>query len=312
MKALKLIFMIMPAIMLFSCQNQDDLTADLNSGNLVLKSAGIAVTDVTVESVLAETTYEAEFFAESEHLLRELSHLRRGGDLLRGRYCPRYEEGDMPYVTIDTAATGYPIVITIAYGDSTVLHHGKVISGTVSIEISAPKHTDGATRTITYTDCMVDSVSINGVSTEVFSGDNTNSSVTTTTFATFVLADGTVLQLSGEHTREWLAGQDTPLVHEDDLIQITGSDEISSSNGDVWTKQITEPLVKSGECRNIVQGVVQYLTNNVVIAELNYGDGTCDDVAVLTSNGESVEIQLKDRMAKAHLDGHSDDHKRGH
>ena len=292
------------SIVLFSCQQQDELSSTSTESDLTLKSAIIAENDATVESVLEETNYEAEFFAESEHLLRELAHLQGNKDIMRGRHNSRYHEGDYPTVSIDTADAGYPIVISIEYGDSTVLHHGRVISGTVSIEISAEKNTDGATRTITLTDCVIDSVAINGPITEVFNGDNsTTRVVTNTTEVEFILADGTVLQRSGTQIREWLEGLETT-EHSDDIIQITGSDQITSSEGYTWLKTIINPLIKSGECRHYVQGIVEYSTEGEVIAELDYGDGTCDDVAILTVDGEEIEIELHGKMAKANMHKH--------
>ncbi len=308
-----LIFILSMA--LFSCQQQNDLSLTSTETDLALKSAIIAENDVTVESVLEETTYEAEFFAESEHLLRELAHLQGNKDIMRGRHNSRYHVGNYPTVSIDTADAGYPITISIEYGDSTVLHHGRVISGTVSIEISAEKNTDGATRTITLTDCVVDSVAISGTITEVFNGDNsTTRIITNTTEVEFILVDGTVLQRSGTQIREWLEGLETT-GHSDDIIQITGSDQITSSEGYSWLKTIIDPLIKSGECRHYTQGIVEYSTEEEVIAELDYGDGTCDDVAILTVDGEDIEIELHGKMAKANMHKYHSKHgfgKKGH
>ncbi|MGQ8335771.1 hypothetical protein ACUNWD_04415 [Sunxiuqinia sp. A32] len=302
------------AIFSFSCQETDNFNSD--ASELMLKSADIATSDITVEGVLEELNYEADFFAESEHLLRELAHYRgHGHDLLRGSHCDRYAEQESLDVSIDTAETGYPIVITIDYGDSTILHHGTVVSGLVSIEISAPRGTDGATRTFSYEDCVVDSVIVNGTRTEVFMGDSLSRMETNTVDVSSILPDGTELNRTGEKVREWTSGLDTPMVHEDDTIKIEGTDYIESSTGDSWSKVITESLVKSGSCRNIVSGVVQYLYNDELIASLDYGDGTCDNVAELTSDGEVIEIELHGFKAKANMDAHhhgDGEHRKGH
>lgn len=285
---------------LFSCQNIEGTSSTTSNEDQVLKSAAIAVNDVAVESVAQEADYEADFFAESEHLLRQLSHYKGKKNLMKGRSGTHYANDNCPNVSIDTASTGYPIVITIDYGDSTELHNGRFISGIVTIEISAPRGTDGKTNTITYTNCVIDSITINGVSTEVFTGDNeTTRIVTISSDVTFELADGTVLDRVGTRVREWIAGLDTPMEHSDDMIQITGSIEITSSTGDNWEKLIVEPLIKTGECRHPVQGTVQYSQNGVIISELNYGDGECDNIATLTVDGETVEIELQGNMPKA-------------
>jgi len=302
------------AIVFGSCQNDEKLSSTDNSvSDSILKSAEIATSDVTVEGVLEEVNYEADFFAESERLLRALAgNHGHGWNVLNGFHCGYYNDSDFPTVSVDTAETGYPIVITIEFGDSTVIHHGTVVSGTVAIELSAPRDTDGATRTITYTDCKVDSVGIDGTSVEVFNGDLTSRKVSNSVDVTFVLADGTELQLTGSHVREWLSGLDTPLVHEDDSIQSTGSSEIVSSTGDSWSKEIIEPLIKTGACRSIVQGVVQYTMNDEVIATLDYGFGTCDNTATLTVDGEDIEIELHGSGAHADIDGRHRHQEGGH
>ena len=125
---------------------------------------------------------------------------------------------------------------------------------------------------------------------------------------TFVLTDSTELQWSSTYVREWLSGLDTPLAHEDDTIQTTGTSSIVSSTGDSWTKDIVDPLIKTGECRNIVQGIVEYTVNGELAASLDYGDGICDNIATLTVDGEDIEIELHGSGAKADIEGRHKHH----
>jgi hypothetical protein len=290
-------------IALFSCQKNDDLS--LNSDELILKSAEIAASDITLQSILEETNYEAELFAQSEMWLRQLARFQHGRkDLLHGIPNPRYANGQYPVVSIDTAATGYPIKITIDYGDKTVLQHGRELSGVVTIEISSAKATDGATRTITYTNCKVDSIGVEGTTKEVFNGDNaTTRKITNTSDVKFVLADGTKLTKTGNELRDWMSGVATQQNPKDDTIKVTGKQNISSSTGDSWTKNIKEPLIKTGLCRHYVKGIVEYSVKGSVAVTLDYGDGTCDDTATVTYNGKTVDIALGGKMAKPDIDG---------
>lgn len=301
MKAIYLSLILVLSLAMFSCQNFSGLNQSTDD-DLILKSATIAASDITVESVSEELNYEAEFFAESEHLLKQLAHIRGCKNILKGHGEMRYVDGEGPVVSIDTADTGYPVVITIDYGESTEFKNGRIVSGLVTIEISAERDTDGATRTITYTDCVIDSVAIDGSCLETFNGDNeTTRTITTSSDITFVLADGTVIDRTGNYVRNWIAGLDTPLEHDDDQIEKTGSTHAESSEGTVWDREIIEPLLKLGDCRHYVQGVVQYSSNGEVAGTLDFGDGTCDNLATLTVNGESVEIELGGKEAKANL-----------
>ena len=294
--------LVLSALVLSSCQKGDDIRSTSTGSEAILKSAQIAVNDIAMETAFEELNYDADFFAESEHLLRQLVRLRGGRHLLAGGHCGRYDIDMFPDVSVDTSETdtGYPVTITIDYGDSTVLHHGSVVSGIVTIELSAPKNTDGASRTITFTDCMIDSVQINGTSTETFEGDNvTTRQFTSSMDISFVLADTLTLERKGTHVRTWLSGLDTPLEHADDTLQITGSDEISSSSGDNWSRMVTEPLIKTGTCRHFISGTVQFTMNGELIGELDFGDGDCDNLAVLTANGEEIEIELQYHLPRA-------------
>ena len=313
MKTQILILIALFSLTLFSCQNFNgvDNSVSTSTDDVVLKSAEIASNDILIESISDELGYEAEFMAQSQHLLRELAKYRGNKHLLEGHHGSPYVDGYSPEISIDTADTGYPIVITIDYGDSTILKNGRVITGLVSIEISAAKYTDGATRTITYTNCVIDSVSVDGVATEVFNGDSTTTrTITSNSEITFVLADGTIIDRTGNHVRNWIEGLDTPLEHDDDVIETTGKTEASTSTGNVWVREIIEPLVRMGDCRHHVSGIVQFSQNDSILATLNYGDGECDDLAVLTVNGEDIEIDLGGCKPEADLSDHQKKEKR--
>jgi hypothetical protein len=78
---------------------------------------------------------------------------------------------------------------------------------------------------------------------------------------------------------------------------VTGNESISRSNGDSWTKNISNPLIRLGTCRHYVKGVVEYKVKGSVAVVLNYGDGTCDDKATVTANGKTVDIVLAMKKA---------------
>jgi hypothetical protein len=303
--------LIILALAFFSCQKNDGLQPSAEATDLTdvqLKSATMAVNDVAVESASDEVNSETYFYGEYEHLLRALAHMKgMKNDLFSGRGNMHYINGQLPVVSIDTAEVGYPITITIEYGTNTKTKHGKVIKGTVIIEISGDKNTDGSTRTITYKDCMVDSVGINGTCIETFNGDNTTlRMITVDSDVNFTLPDGTVLNRVGNNVREWLQGLATPFEREDDMIRITGTTTVNSSTGDKYDRVISavNPLIRLGDCHHPVQGLVQFYKNDVEIASVDYGDGTCDNKAELTTDGTTVEIVLNDHgMPKAKTKG---------
>jgi hypothetical protein len=304
MKTNTLSILILVALTLFSCEKViTPELSDADTNELVLKSAEIAENDILIESVSEEFIYEAEFFAESEGLLKQLARVKGGKNLMEGHQGNRYHNGSGPVVSIDTAETGYPVVITIDYGDGVEFRNGRVVTGLVTIELSAQRGTDGATRTITYSDCTIDSVGINGIVVETFTGDQlTSRTVNSISAVTFVMADGTIIEREGTHTRNWMAGLDTPEERDDDVIEITGSVTAQTSTGNTWARTIVEPLIRTGNCRHHVQGVVEFSQNGILLASLNFGDGTCDNLAIMTVDGETIEIELQDRKPKANVE----------
>jgi len=278
-----------------SCQ-KNDVSTSSDSSAALLKSATIATTDVAVQSASVEATFEADFYAGFERILRELSHVKgKKGNLLAGHGGLHYVLGETPVVTIDTAVAGYPITIAIAYGDGIETNHGKVISGTVRITINGDKNTDGSTREITFDKCAIDTIGINGSSIEQFIGDNTTTrKITNNSDVTFTISGGATLVRKGTETSEWLAGIATPEDRDDDKIVITGSTTVQNTTENItYSKTITDGLIKLGDCRDIVAGKVEYSQGAVVIATLDYGDGSCNNVASLTTGGTTTEVTLK-------------------
>jgi len=290
MKTRNFILATIVMVAFFACQ-KDDTT----NNEVVMKSGEIVAGDINIESALDEANYEAELFSQSGKWLRELSKFHHGKkNLLEGKHCDRYANGAFPAISIDTAEAGYPITILIDYGDGIEMHHGKIISGTVSIEITAEKNTEGAQRIIKYNNCKIDSVTVTGTEVEIFNGDNATTRKTIlTSNVNFKLDNGTEFARTGTTTHEWLEGISTQQNHSDDKIQKTGETSIISSTGNKWTKKIVSPLIRLGDCHHYVQGTVDFILNGDTAATLDYGSGDCDNTALLTIGYEQVEITLQ-------------------
>lgn len=70
------------------------------------------------------------------------------------------------------------------------------------------------------------------------------------------------------------------------------ADIVLSVNGK-FEKVITKPLVKLDDCDFIVEGTIEFHKGDLLIAIVDFGDGTCDNIATKTIDGESVEFILK-------------------
>jgi hypothetical protein len=276
------------AATLVSCNKTDSLFDGLSE-----KSATIVQNDIAVENAEAEVCYEADYYGNIE---KSLSLKAGNGQRWNWMNILRYKINQCPNVTIDSAATGYPKTITLDYGDGVELRNGRVLSGIITIEISAPRLTDGATRTVTFDGYSVDDISVSGTLVTIFNGDNETTRIHTQTGdLDFTLADGKIVSREVSRVVEWLEGLDTPEVITDDKVQITASVDVAVSEGGTYHKETAEPLIKLGDCRWFVQGVVDIEINGETSISIDYGDGECDNLALVTKDGVTNEVDLSDR-----------------
>lgn len=281
---------------LWSCNEQIEPTPGTSGDELLLKSAEIAEDDLLTESILDEANFEVGVFADYEMMLRKLANYKGSKNLKPGNMGMRYKNDSNISVSIDTSETGYPILIAINYGDETILNNGRTLGGEVTIEVSAPRGTDGATRIINYNQCVFDSVTINGQYTETYTTDSDSLSVISSiSNVEFTLPDSTVISRTGEHSRTRVSQSDSTAFGYNYTTTITGHTTLESSDGNIWERIIIDPVIRIAECRYPVQGIVQINQNGTLVAEIDFSNGTCDQSATLTANGETIDIELQEK-----------------
>ena len=248
--------------------------------------------EATLDDISEAADYEVDYFSSSDEAvlaINESSALKSSGP----RFGHRYKINQCPNVTILSEEGGFPKTITLDYGEGTELANGRVLSGKIIITISASLKTDGATRSVTYEEFFVDSVGLSGLVSSVLSYKPSfyrYFTITGEKILTFPNGESVVRTI--EKKREWIWGIATPLDHSDDEVNITGSVTTVCSWGDDYLREIVNPLVKKGDCKYIVQGMVEFSKNGALIASLDYGPGTCDQLAKVTKDGVTKEIKI--------------------
>lgn len=280
------------AVALFSCNNDNVDTPPMDD-ELLEKSAQITVAEVQMEAATAESTYEVEFFANAEETL---TRWWRVGKKFGMHNKLRYMK-NCPDVSIAEGENdGYPRIITLDYGVGVELNNGKVLSGIIVIDVSAPRKSKDYVRTVAYNDFGMDSLLINGISTvEVDKVDEMFRKFSSS--LTFVLADGTEIVRESERIWQWIAGMDTEADQTDDVMTISGLAS-AQMNGETFVKDITTSLKRLGGCKYIVEGIVEISLNGEVISTMNYGGGMCDAIAEMTNADGTTEVDLSERKMK--------------
>ncbi|WP_462281673.1 hypothetical protein [Salinivirga cyanobacteriivorans] len=296
MKRVKFFIIALSTIAFFSCERQEN--DDLNNGSLLSDDEKAAITnDAAADDVTEALDYEVDYFTSSSEVIFEIEDDTQLKST--NRWGLRYLDGEGPVITIDPAGNVWPKTITIDYGDGVDLINGRTISGIITIEVSDRPLTNGATRHVTYTNFYVDSVNIAGAATRTFTGtDSTERVFSNVSDLTLTFTDESQLFRHGERTRTLAEGFETIFDHTDDLILITGFVNYENTDSATFSKTITSPLTKIGGCRFIVEGTVFFSLNGEEFAELDYGDGTCDDIATITKNGETHQITIGHRYRR--------------
>ena len=120
------------------------------------------------------------------------------------------------------------------------------------------------------------------------SGENISGSI--------ILADGTgTITYTSDKVRTIVVGSDT-FTRFDDVIETTGNSNCVLADGTEITMTILSPLVRKTELgcfMYIVEGVREIIKTDESPISINYGDGTCDNLAEVTQDGVTVTIELK-------------------
>lgn len=112
--------------------------------------------------------------------------------------------------------------------------------------------------------------------------------------------DGKITNTNNDNWRTWnntrvhtqVEGNGTPFYPLDDKFEITRNASGCNSNGNTWTSEIIDPLIKRFTCPWRVKRTVN-VTRDATMAVLDYGDGSCDNKATITVNGITYIITLR-------------------
>jgi hypothetical protein len=287
----------------YACNKNNN---NLGTDTLKTSAKELVATDAKVDNIVETSSYESDIFSLGSGSITtysaglksaELVGDMMGGDRFRNmfehfpNFKMHYMNGIIPNLTVTTTNGDYPKTMVIDYGDSLVLNNGHVLKGKITIVISAAPFVSGSTRTITYDSFCNDSTCISGTSVKTRTKDP-QIKFSENTDLTVTLANGTTIHRVEEHVRTWVSGSDTEFNPADDVIELTGQVIVSDSKGNSYSKIITTPLVKTGDCKFITKGVIEYKNSTGKFATIDYGDGTCDNKATRTTQDGTSEITL--------------------
>lgn len=273
------------AIILVSCDKEsvNSDTENVSEADLVSVELALEEAEVVLDNIVL---YSENSFGVQSSITSKSSTSKNAVDDKRGRSGFFRECAD---ITIEIMQN--TIIKTIVFNQGCVDNDGNEITGTI---IKSRSKTDSSKeRTVTIEDLSINGRVVNGTKTYTFmqSNDNGNPEMTGSVNISVETEDGTKSKV-GTRTIEITAGGDTDS-HFDDEKTITGSSEYTNKEGETLTVTITTPLVKPAECRYIASGVKEYV-REAGTTLLDFGDGTCDNIAIKTApDGTETEVELR-------------------
>ena len=112
--------------------------------------------------------------------------------------------------------------------------------------------------------------------------------------ATITNTSGGITTWSTNQTRTWTQGESTPLNIFDDVWMISGTANGTTSTGNAYTIVTNSPLQVNIGCAWIVAGKFTLVMTNYPAypITLDYGSGTCDDLATVVFNGTTYTVVM--------------------
>lgn len=190
-----------------------------------------------------------------------------------------------------TPQAGFPKTIVIVFDSTCVGRDGRRRSGTVRIVISDSLRRPGSRSVMTFENYFVNRFKREGTHTFTNTSQSGSRSWQRKVEGGKITAPGGRywLHASLKNTTQ-TAGVGTPGLL-DDIFSITGNASTTNMRGESRTATIVEPLQKKYSCHNIDSGRIRFEAPNH-FAVLDYGNGDCDRIAVISINGRAPRTIL--------------------
>lgn len=194
----------------------------------------------------------------------------------------------------------WPRNIVIDYGTSCSGLDGVERSGKIIIALSAGRKQEGAVRSVTFDNYIVNGAKIEGTfAVETLGKNNKGNPVFSVSLSggKITFPDDKIITRSFLREREYIAGYPT-MNPWDDVCLITGYATGTNLDGVGYTHTISNPLEWHAACRFFVSGTIKFEIDGVKPFLLDFGDGECDAAATLSRGDETKEITLRFRHPK--------------
>lgn len=285
MKKAIVISLLLAGMTFVSCEREDILSLDDNK--LFMQAESDAISEVVLQAI-------------DDMIDKEIDKLERMKFNVTGLKSAQVESCD-PVITIETPDDArFPKKITLDYGSGCTDADGNFRAGKVMLELTGPHWEKNSTRTAVLVDYYFNDLKVEGEREVVNKGTNDDGFYVFKIehALKFTLAESGELVSDRVWKRERLHDRGEDLKsNQDDEIWITGSSKVER-NGKKLIKEITTPLNRILSCQHFQSGVITTFIDDEKVAEFDYGNGECDNIATWTNlrNNSTKTITLKNHV----------------
>lgn len=207
-----------------------------------------------------------------------------------GKMPPNFNLPDCLTITVEMEQNNR--TVTMDFGDGCQIGN-RLYSGIVVMTYTRNPQEQERLITKTFDNFFVNGKQIEGSKTilKEHSNENGNMQFTKTVAITITWPNGDSAARNGVKVKEWIAGQGTG-VWTDNVFEITGNWTTTFVNGNTHTYTVLTPLRRETICYRFVSGTIDVVRTNFS-GVLDYGDGSCDNMATFTfADGTVVDIVL--------------------
>lgn len=186
-------------------------------------------------------------------------------------------------------------VLTFDFGTGCIGNDGKTRAGRMIVNYTGTGYfTAGSSWVMTFDSFYVNSRHIEGTRSVVNNGLNGSGNMTWSINAQnmkITRTDGSWRSWNSQRTREMVAGYGDS-TWTNDVYLINGTMTGTNSSGET-TSSILTNVRRDHSCNYITSGTIEITPSSRPLRIIDFGNGTCDDLAIVTKNGISHSILLR-------------------
>jgi hypothetical protein len=192
--------------------------------------------------------------------------------------------------------TTFPKTLIVDYGTTNCLcSDGRYRRGVINAVLTGWYRDSSTVITINPSNYFVNDYLVEGTKTVTNKGHNTSGNLE----YDIVVTNGSITGQEGtstwntNRTNEWIECESTIFNPWDDVYLIRGSANGVTVESEAYTMNILQDLRVELSCKWIVSGLLRIEGSNSYTIDVDYGNGNCDALAVVTINNYSINISLQ-------------------